>query len=378
MASGARSLADTEALTDALSPALRRFLGIARRIADTTLRDALCTLGAEDVVASLHAIVHAAHLRKALEPEALPFGVVALDGKGFSVPSSDDWVAQRQTSSENGPLIGVIRTVTATLTSSRARPCIDVVPIPAPTNEMGVFVRALDHVLDAYGKLDLFRLITYDAGACSLENATAVRSRGLHYLFGLKSTQPTLWEEARRWLGSRSADQADAVTEERDHGGTVARRLYLGPAVAAPEGWEHLRTVARIETETRDANGSVLSCENRYFISSLPASRLSPPQWLLVVRQHWGVETTHQILDVAFDEDERPWIESDPPAALVVAVLRRITYTLLTLFRSVTQRSEERRAVPWAELLRSVFLTLVTTTYEQLAGLRPHLRLRPS
>ena len=43
------------------------------------------------------AIIRAAHRRKALSPNALPFGVASLDGKHFSIPSSDDWYAQRHT-----------------------------------------------------------------------------------------------------------------------------------------------------------------------------------------------------------------------------------------------------------------------------------------
>ncbi len=38
-----------------------------------------------------------------------------------------------------------------------------------------------------------------------------------------------------------------------------------------------------------------------------------------------GVETAHQILDTAFAEDDHPWIESHPRAALVVAILRRVS-----------------------------------------------------
>ncbi|MGE5787617.1 MAG: PIN domain-containing protein, partial [Myxococcales bacterium] len=60
---------------------------------------------------------------------------------------------------------------------------------PAWTNEMGTFARALDALLEAYGNLDLFRLVTYDAGACSKANAEHTRSRGLHYLLGLKGSQ---------------------------------------------------------------------------------------------------------------------------------------------------------------------------------------------
>jgi hypothetical protein len=90
-------------------------------------------------------------------------------------------------------------------------------------------------------------------------------------------------------------------------------------------------------------------------------NRRSSPAFPLV-RRHWGVETSHQILDTAFAEDDHPWVEAHPRAALSVAILRRTAYTLLTLFRSVTQRSEERRQVPWKRLMRDVLFTLVTTT----------------
>ncbi|MBN2193627.1 MAG: hypothetical protein JW751_12490, partial [Polyangiaceae bacterium] len=82
--------------------------------------------------------------------------------------------------------MGAVRAVTVTLTSSQARPIIEVVPIPALTNEMGIFPAALAAFCDAYGGLELATLVTYDAGACSAQNAAEVRARGLHYLFGLK------------------------------------------------------------------------------------------------------------------------------------------------------------------------------------------------
>jgi hypothetical protein len=86
--------------------------------------------------------VLAAYRRKALRPvKALPFGVVSLDGKGFSIPGCDDFYAQRQTESEQAALVGVVRTITATLTSSPAQPCIAVMPIPASTNERRIVRR---------------------------------------------------------------------------------------------------------------------------------------------------------------------------------------------------------------------------------------------
>ncbi len=83
-----------------------------------------------------------------------------------------------------------------------------------------------------------------------MANARAVRDRELHYLFVLKSSRLSLYAEAQRWLGSRSADTADVTREDCQRGQRVVRRLYLGEATGAPEGWEHLRTVVRVQPQT--------------------------------------------------------------------------------------------------------------------------------
>ncbi len=246
---------------------MRRRLGIVRRVPDTTLRDALCSIEPEQLARCLHTTVRDAERRKAIHPDALPFGVVSLDGKGTSISACDDWHAQRQSAGQGAPLVGVVRTITATLISSSARPCIDVMPIPARTNEAGRVLRA----------------------------------------------------------------------------------------------------------------------EDRYLISSLRKDALTATQWQTLVRSRWGVETNHQILDHAFEEDDpwkslaswragdHPWIEQNPRGMLVVAILRRIVYTLLALFRGVTQRSDERRGVPWRRLLEEVYLALLRVTDELLrnAGRSP-------
>jgi hypothetical protein len=317
--------------------------------------------------------VRAAHRRKALVPEGLPFGVVAIDGKGTSLPSCDDHYAQRQSHGDGANLVGLVRTATCTLIRSRAKPCIDVLPIPADTNEMGCFPAVLDRLIAAYSGIDLFRMITYDAGACSEHNAAVVRARSLHYLFGLKGSQPTLFTEAQRLLGSLPAPRAEAETADILGGQrTVLRRVYITEQMAGFHGWEHRRTVLRVEAETLDAKGRRIAHENRYFVASLPASRLSSKQWLLLVRLHWGVENNcHHTLDTAFDEDDRPWIESSPRGMLVVAILRRLAYTLLALFRSITQRSDDRRGTPSLDLLRWFYNAIISATDDDLAALRP-------
>lgn len=376
---GKKSLAETEALTSEMSRAMARLLGVGRRVADTTLRDILCTLAPDEVRRAMHAVVRAAHRRKALAPVDLPFGVLTMDGKGTALPSCDDEYAQRQTPGEGSALVGLLRTMTCTLVSSAAKLCIDAIPIDAATNEMGQFAKSLASLVKTYASIALFKLITYDAGACSLENANAVRGHDLHYLFAIKGTQPTLQIEARRLLAGLDRSQAAACSEDVVGTETVWRRVYITEEMAGFGDWEHLRTVLRVESETLDKDGKPIldkdgkriGYENRFFACSLPKSTLTAAQWLRVVRLHWGVENNcHNTFDTVFEEDDRPWIESSPRGALVVALLRRVAYDMLSLFRSVTQRSEERRATPWRDLTRWMGNALIATTAEQLLGLR--------
>jgi hypothetical protein len=219
-------------------------------------------------------------------------------------------------------------------------------------------------------------MISYDAGACSEHNARVVRELGLHYLLGLKGPQPTLLTEAQRLLAALPWHRADASSQDIIGGPhTVLRHVYLTEEMAGFGDWEHLRTVLRVESETCDARGRRIAHENRYFVTSLPASRLSAAQWLLLVRLHWGVENNcHHTLDDAFEEDKRPWIKSHPRGMLVVALLRRIAYNLLTLSRSVTQRSDERRAAPWRDLLRWFYNAIISATDADLSALRSRPR----
>jgi hypothetical protein len=359
-------------MTAEMGSAMRRRFGISRRIPDTTMRDVLCKMAPLQLRGAIHAQVRAAHRRKALQPDRLPFGVLVMDGKSTAITGCDDLYAQRQSQDDGASFTSVLRTVTCSLVSAAAKPCIDAIPIPASTNEMGHFATALREVVRAYASLDLFRLVSYDAGACSLENANVVRDLKLHYLFSLKGTQPTLFEEAKRLLEHRPTTTANAVSEDVVGANIVIRRLYITEQMAGFDKWTHLRTVLRVESETRTRDGKLVVCENRYRIASLPRVALSDSQWLRVVREHWAVENQcHHTFDAVFDEDDKPWIEDSPQGALAVLLLRRVAYNMLALFRSVTQRSEERRRIPWADLLRGVAQALVAATEATLANLRP-------
>jgi hypothetical protein len=356
---GCRSLRDVEQLTALLSPALRKKLGIARRLADTTLRDALCAVSVDEVRAGLHRLVHAAWRRKALVPRGLPFGVMALDGKVTAVPAWDDRFVQKQQPQEGLPY-GLVRTVTCTLVSAAGRPCVDAIPIPEHTNEMGHFEAVFESVKANFDAL--FGLVTYDAGALSEANGRQVVEAGKHYLFSLKGDQRTMFKLAEELLEPTevAAKTVDVLSSRT----TVTRQLVL---LTVQQSWAYGEGKGSIETR----DDVVTRREARLFVTSLETGALSPAQWLLLVRSHWGVESNHHTLDTAFAEDDHPWIVVDGNGLLVVLLLRRIAYTLLTLFRSVSQRSEARRDMRWRELLLWVWTTAVAATELHLADLRP-------
>jgi hypothetical protein len=372
---GCHSLAETEALTDTLASPMRRRLGLPRRLSDTTARDALCRVPLDELRAVLHRVVRAAARRKSLSQRTLPIQAVALDGKVTAVSALNDPLVQTQ-HPEAGLPYGLVRTMTASLVSAPGRPCIDAIPIPPETNEVGHFQAAFRSLVATYG--GLFDLVSYDAGGFSRANADAVVAAGKHYLFALKDEHRTMCKLADELLATEPV--MDHTEDPLDRHTTVTRSLRLiraDPSWSYGDGkspgesvWPHAKAFLSVEyVKTRD--GEVLERADRMYISSLDPDRLTSQQWLLLVRSHWGVENQcHHTLDTAFAEDERPWIEADPHGMLAVLLLRRIALTLLALYRAVTLRSDHGRATPWKELLRSVRDALVAATEEQLAGLR--------
>jgi len=126
IAAGCKSLQEAEELTDELSPAIAGRLGLYKRVPDTTLRETLVRLEPDGLRRLLHTQCERAQRRKALEPESFPLGVVTMDGKVTATPQTHHRYAQTQHPKDGAPY-GLVRTMTCTLVSSRAKVCLDFV-----------------------------------------------------------------------------------------------------------------------------------------------------------------------------------------------------------------------------------------------------------
>jgi hypothetical protein len=308
----------------------------------------------------------------------LPFGVVSLDGKFTAIDDTKSRLVS-VCGDATGKEYGKLGTVTATLISADAKPCLDARPIGAGWGEETVYPAALDELLAAYGSLDLFKLVVYDAGACSMTNARSTRDAGLHYMFRLKQgKQPKLHRAAHEALGSRTIEQADAVVDGHFQGKPERRSVYLSTDVTSWPQWTQMKSAVRVRWELLDGNGKTLKSDERYYVTSLAQDALTPQQWIKISRGHWAVENNcHHTFDAVFREDDKPWITSEANGMLAVLLLRRLAYNILSLFRTVTQRSELGRHMPWRDLCRWFYNTMLLVTNEHLEGLRTRKELCP-
>jgi len=376
LAAGCQGLLAVENLTKRMTKKVRKLIGIHRYTPDTTLRDYICVLNPYDICRLIWIVGYDALRRKAIRTTSLfPWGIISMDGKyptvrdiGDGEDGPDRYLQVHHDKATGEALYGVIRVITGVLITAVGRPVLGATPVPGDTNEQGHFKQAFGELVRAYGRY--FRLVLYDAGAASLSNADAVLAAGKHYFFQIADPRWVMYQTIELLL---SGIAPAARTEELKGSKRIVRELTMRTVSATAKSltlWPHTRTIFKVYSETYE-HGVLKSTKTRYFVTSLTQSELSPENWLALIVLRWAVETVHQILDCAFQEDKHPWITKDANGALVLMLLRRLVFTLMTLYKSVTLRSDENREMTWPELMAQIKDTLEWAQGKILDGLRP-------
>jgi Transposase DDE domain len=357
----AKSLRGAERISCDLASGRRRFGVPKRRIPDSTLGDFVAKLSPKTLRAHLHEQVKSEYRRKSLAPTMLPMGVIAIDGK-TTATLSEAVHPDCQKHSPKGQVPHYLhRVVNATLISSAAAVCIDQMPIPAKTNDMGVFASFYADLARVYGRTSLFELVTTDAGFTSEANARIVDDDGRGYWMALKQNQPELWQEARRVLISLSqttAPEGETHWEQDSSRGWICYQLWRTNEMAGWGKWRHLRQVVLVRVLQSPGplhgkgvkEGPIRILEERLYVTNLVRGRLDGTQLLRLARAHWRIENNlHGTLDIQLQEDHGRWVRRGNGLA-VSALLRVIAYNFMEILRTVHLRSAEARSAAWQQL----------------------------
>jgi len=382
IAAGCKGPTAAEELMKDMPPWARKLTGIHRWIPDTTLRNFLCKAMPEHLCVLVYIIAYDAWERRAIRfVEKLPFHAVSLDGKYPSVSDVGEsknhkkskYLQVHHDKETKEPTHGLVRTVTATLVTAVGRPIIGVTPILGDTNEQGSFKKALGDLVRFLGRR--FVVVMYDAGATSLPNADAVIAAGKHYFFQVANPEWVMYQTMELLFRGKPASLRDEefVSSRK----RVVRELTILPVIKTAKSctlWSHAKSIIKVYSETY-VDGALTGTKTRYFITSLEQSKLTTYQWLRLVILRWGVETCHGILDMkdAFDEDNHLWFPTNANGVLVVQILRRVVYTLITLYRSVTLRDESEAAVTWRRQLELFKDTLKSSYRDAFENLRARI-----
>lgn len=383
IAAGCKGPLQAEELMQDMPAWVRKMVGIRRWIPDTTLRTFLCKANPVELCRLVYIVGYdaweRAAIRKALE---IPFHVISLDAKYPSVSDvgrsnnhkKSKYLQVHHDSETKEPTHGLVRTVTATLVTAIGRPIIGLSPISGGTNEKGSFKKAFGDLVRYYGRR--FTMVMYDAGATCLPNADAVIAAGKHYFFQVADPRWVMHQTMELLFKEKAPVVRDAQVVSEKKRKIAVRWLTVLPVKETAKNltlWKHTRSIFKIHSETY-VRGVLqpASTKTRYFVCSMAISVLVPEKWMALIVARWGVETSHQVLDMegVFEEDKHPWIHADANGNLVVQVLRRIVYTLLTLYRSVTLRNEEESLKPWRRHLEWLKETLKSERRDVFEDLR--------
>jgi predicted transposase YbfD/YdcC len=357
---GRRTFRGAENVGEDLGAKGRRALGLKRRPSDTALYALVSRQNPEGFRETVQTQVEEWLKEGSVKSDLFTKGVVSFDGKGSWSSTTVHLAGAKKSSCDaEGMKLSMLGSLRAVLTSSSARPCLDVELIADKDAESPCFRVMFPRVCETFG--DAFAVVTGDAGLTARENATLVRASSKHYLFWLKDNQPKLNAVAAAAL----CEKPRLRTEERRNGKTVTRELFVLDVEGSPVADMSDASQVWCIRQTTKADGEKAVVEDRHFITSMPNGFVSDAERLALVRLHWGIENGHNwTMDVILGEDDSRPCQAGKDAVEVVLWLRVLAYNLLSRWRAGLGL-KDRRPLPWRraiELLRDQLVHLVSPT----------------
>ena len=194
-------------------------------------------------------------------------------------------------------------------------------------------------------------LVTIDAIATNPAMATAITDKGGDYLLALKRNQPTLHDEVATYFADpATVGLVSTQTVDKDHGRIETRTTTVSHDVSWLTGdrrhpGEHrfAALTSLIRTTTQTERKGKITHDTRYFISSAP---LTPERAAEAIRNHWGIESLHWVLDVIFKEDQSRLRKGH--GAHNMALVRRLAFNMVRAGKGNHSIKTTRKAAGWS------------------------------
>jgi len=185
---------------------------------------------------------------------------------------------------------------------------------------------------------------------CQVEIAARIVAHKADFLLALKGNHPILEKEVESYFDTAPADElAVKTTVEKGHG-RIETRLYSASQNVAwiradksypgQPRFEGVETIVRIVNRTEYADRCTV--DERLYISSAP---LDIERLANGARGHWGVESMHWLLDVAFKDDLSRYRSGH--GAKNMAVVRRFALGLVRANKSKGSVKTKRKSAGW-------------------------------
>ena len=261
--------------------------------------------------------------------------LIAIDGK-----------TSRRTH-DKGKELKALHTLSAYATNARLT--LAQLSVADKTNEITAIPDLLDH-LAGTGQLK-GALVTIDAMGCQVAIADKIVAHEADFLLALKGNQLTLETEVDEYF--RTAPDAELVrktTIEKGHG-RIETRIYTASTVVdwiksaksypGQPKFNHIKTLVKVVNRTELKDRCTL--DERLYISSAP---LDIERIAHGVRGHWGVESMHWLLDVAFKDDLSRYRSGH--GAKNMAVVRRFALGLVRTDKAKGSVKTKRKSASWS------------------------------
>lgn len=176
-------------------------------------------------------------------------------------------------------------------------------------------------------------IVTMDALYAHVGDLEEILRRKADYIVGIKGNQGTLEAEVRNFFEQahsvdyEEVDMTRAKTVGKGHGRIEERIVCVTNDLAwlpQQEKW-HLQSL--IEVRERRIVAGKEEKSSRYYGSS---RRGNADQFMYWIREHWGIESMHYVMDVVFEEDAS--LADSGESAENMSLIRRLANNVIKMF----------------------------------------------